>query len=76
MEGSGVMKVDGGKLRVAVCSGLGRGHRPVHQLEFGGPALKGLRSISVRLLMIAFHRDLLSIKGKPFPIPECERRPS
>lgn len=47
MGGSGTMKVDGGKLRGAACSGLGRGDRTVHQLEFGGPAPKGLRSISM-----------------------------
>lgn len=41
------MKVDGSKRRVAVGSELGKKDRTVHQLDFGSPELKGLRSISM-----------------------------
>lgn len=38
------------------------------------PSREGVKaSQHVWLLMIAIHRDLLGIKGKPFPTPECER---
>lgn len=74
--GSSIMKVDGSQLRVATRSGLGKGEGGQDGPAAGSwqPSPEGVKaSQHVRLLMIAVHRDLLGIKGKPFPAPECER---
>lgn len=69
------MKVEGSQLRVATHSGLGEGDRQDSPAAgLWQPSTEGVKgSQHVWLLMIAFYRDLLGIKGKPCPSPECER---
>jgi hypothetical protein len=72
----GVTQVDGIKGRVATFLGQCKRYRtdgPSASLK--QLSTEGVKSSHhVRLLMIAPPRDLASIKGNPFPIPECERR--